>query len=300
MTAQRTFAPMSFRVARLTRLDNCGRPVYSDESRLITDGIITVSASAQIDEGEAIEVKNAAGRRCGFRPARPVHNGWNVETQFCGVDPFALNFTTGNPLVRNGIGDIAGFDQDMSVSGADSGWALELWTEAGEGDGCAPLDTGERLPYLLLPWLQGGVIGDFSVENDALNFTVSNALSKKGHPWGTGPYLVDVDGDGNPVTLAPVPSTVALRVVEVGLSAPPVSAGAIPLDDPTAPEATGATAGTPGAFSPAGAFRPETLADMTGVTASPATAWTTGQYVMLQDGSFVHWTGTAWAAGKAA
>lgn len=298
MTTQRTFGPVSFQVARFTRLDRCGRPVYSNESRLITDGLISVEASANIDEGEAIERTNAAGKRCIYRAPKPRHNGYTVTLNLCGVDPFVVNFTTGEPLVENGAGDIAGFDVDTEVSGTDAGFALELWNDLGEGDVCAPT-AGEKVGYMILPFLSGGVIGDFTVENDAVDFSVSNAQSKKGHSWGTGPYLVDVDEGGAPVALAPIRPSVALRVLEVGLTPPGVSDGAIPLDDPAAPEATGATAGTPGAFTPAGAFRPETVDDMDGITASPTTAWTAGQFVMLQDGTPAHWTGTAWAAGPA-
>jgi hypothetical protein len=64
--------------------------------------------------------------------------------------------------------------------------------------------------------------------------------------------------------------------------------------------ATGATGVTsPGTFTPPGAMAPANLAAMTGITASPATAWTTGQYVKLGDGSTAHWDGTAWVAGVA-
>jgi len=63
--------------------------------------------------------------------------------------------------------------------------------------------------------------------------------------------------------------------------------------------ATGATAGTPGSFTPSGADAPANLAAMSGITASPATAWTTGQNVVLDDGSLAHWTSSAWAAGAA-
>jgi hypothetical protein len=64
--------------------------------------------------------------------------------------------------------------------------------------------------------------------------------------------------------------------------------------------ATGATGVTsPGTFTPPGAMAPANLAAMTGVTASPATAWTTGQYVKLGDGSTAHWDGAAWVAGIA-
>lgn len=63
-----------------------------------------------------------------------------------------------------------------------------------------------------------------------------------------------------------------------------------------------ATAGTPGTYSPTGTSSlPSTLAQLqaSGIVADPTTAWTTGQSVELSDGSDVHWTGTAWAAGLA-
>lgn len=63
--------------------------------------------------------------------------------------------------------------------------------------------------------------------------------------------------------------------------------------------ATGATAGTPGSFTPAGSTPPANLGGMPGITASPATAWTTGQHVVLGDASHAHWTSAVWAAGDA-
>lgn len=65
------------------------------------------------------------------------------------------------------------------------------------------------------------------------------------------------------------------------------------------PMATGATAGTPGTFTPAGCDSPDKLAEMVSLTATPTTPWTTGQYVLLGDGTFAHWVGTIWGAGKA-
>lgn len=63
--------------------------------------------------------------------------------------------------------------------------------------------------------------------------------------------------------------------------------------------ATGATAGTPGTFAPAGAVRPTSIGGMTGVTATPATAWTVGQHVVLGDATKAYWNATAWVAGQA-
>lgn len=67
----------------------------------------------------------------------------------------------------------------------------------------------------------------------------------------------------------------------------------------TPPTATGATAGTPGSFTPDGST-PATLAALQGLGAlGQTTAWTTGEFVVLGDESEAHWNGTAWAAGKA-
>ena len=65
--------------------------------------------------------------------------------------------------------------------------------------------------------------------------------------------------------------------------------------------ATGATAGTPGTYTPAGTDGPDSLAALqaSGVTASPATAWTTGQYIELDDGTHAYWDGNSWEAGEA-
>jgi hypothetical protein len=68
--------------------------------------------------------------------------------------------------------------------------------------------------------------------------------------------------------------------------------------------ATGATAGTPGTWTPGGSTPPATwgVANTNAVTASPTTAWTTGQFVQGSTAGTpgeMHWTGTAWALGKA-
>lgn len=65
------------------------------------------------------------------------------------------------------------------------------------------------------------------------------------------------------------------------------------------PDAETAVAGDPGEYEPEGAQPPYALADLTGVEADPATAWTTGQHVVLGDGTSANWNGTAWEAGEA-
>lgn len=87
----------------------------------------------------------------------------------------------------------------------------------------------------------------------------------------------------------------------------PIGRGAGPTDDHGKPDpspgmATGATAGIPGTWTPAGATPRANPASMAGIVASPATAWTSGQYVQTQlagAAGRTTWTGTAWVGGAA-
>lgn len=66
--------------------------------------------------------------------------------------------------------------------------------------------------------------------------------------------------------------------------------------------ATGATAGAPGAWTPAGATPPADAAGAGSVVASPNTAWTSGQYVQgstAGSAGEMYWNGTAWTTGRA-
>lgn len=70
--------------------------------------------------------------------------------------------------------------------------------------------------------------------------------------------------------------------------------------------ATGATAGIPGTWTPAGSDAPASVAALQGaapaIVATPATLWTTGQYVQTKTAGVAgraSWSGTAWVTGAA-
>jgi len=173
---------------------------------------------------------------------------------------------------------------------------LEMWSNV-PAAACEP-GQGQQYGYFLIPFLKGGVLGDFTVGNDAVNFTLSGANSKDGNGWGVGPYDVVLDDTGLESELheALLPNDhLLMQLTQV---APPDTDDACGAGE-LGVAATGATAGTPGTYTPTNSYGPEDLAGMTGVTASPNTAWTTGQHVRTRDGSPVHWSGSAWAAGPA-
>ena len=81
----------------------------------------------------------------------------------------------------------------------------------------------------------------------------------------------------------------------VGQTAQP-PAGNQPAPPPQRTASTKATAGTPGTFD---GNAPSPVAALEALTADPATAWTTGQYVESSSGAKRYWDGTDWQTGIA-
>lgn len=287
------FSLVRGRAMRVTRLDGCGAKVLGPRSQVVTTGFISVAFSAQTQEGESIEVTNAAGDICIRDVPAPEFTGYDIEVSFCGVNPDLIALMTGQARVNDAAGLGAGFRMNSGVNLDDSGFAIELWSSVPTA---ACVGGVPSYGYFLIPYLKGGIIGDFSIENAAINFTLSGAKSKDGSAWGVGPYNVTTTTGGTPAPLATAIDPKDHLHMELVQVAPPTAVcGASPLGIP----ATGATAGIPATLTPANSYASANLAGASSMTASPNTAWTTGQYVLLQDGTKAHWNATAWVVGPA-
>lgn len=191
---QQCFSLIRGRAMRVTRLNGCGAVVPGSQSQVVTKGFISVGLTSNTEEGEAISITNANGDVCISDTPAPKFTGYGVEINLCGVDPSLIGILTGQPLVQDpdtGSGSPAeylGFRVNSGVSLDDSGFGLELWS--GVPAAACGVDGGQQYGYFLLPYLKGGVIGDFTVENGAINFTITGAQTKDGAGWGVGPYDV--------------------------------------------------------------------------------------------------------------
>jgi hypothetical protein len=254
--------------------------------------------TANIETGDDISVTNAAGRVCVSDPAVPSLTNYSVQLTFCQVDPELYAMITGQSVVYNGDGDAVGFRISTGVDPSASGFALEWWSNV-PAIACSSEGGAGTYGYGLLPFVQGGVLGDFTIENAAVTFVISNAATKGGAGWGVGPYDVVLDdADAASPLLEEITDTnhVHVQLTEV---APPE-----PSDDCLAsgPRSTSGIAGTPGTYGPADSYARTSFADLTvspSLTASPGTAWTTGQHIVLGDSSHAYWNGTIWVAGNA-
>lgn len=289
-------------VMRLTRLDDCCTPPAAGApcAMIVTDGFVSVQYSPEIAEADDIELKNAKGVVCVSKPGCDELKWFNLQMNFCNIDPDVFAFITGSPLVLDWEGNSVGNRVEAGTA-CDINFALEIWTEI-PSDDCAA--GAKRYGYFLVPCISGGVLGDFTVENDALTLQF-NSKSKGGAGWGTGPYNVDaIDADNTAGPLATPIGTkqhLDMHVTTIAPPEPSCGCAALPAAPVVPPEAAGATAGTPGTFTPAGSQRPSDFAELVSdaVVATPATAWTVGQYVVLGDGSHAYWDAAAWQVGEA-
>ena len=256
MAASRCFSPVRGNAMRITRLDGCGRPVYGDDSVGVSEGFVSVAFTANTDEGEEINVVNAAGKTCVREVPCPTLLGYTVEITFCEVDPAVFAVLTGQEADLDYTGAAAGFRINSDISACDSGFALELWTGV-PGVTCEPgagNEDAEPGGYLLVPYLQGGIFGDFTVENAAISFTVTGAATKTGSGWGVGPYNV-VRGAGGPQPLEkPIVKGDHMLVRFTDVAPPTGVCGTQPLLDPDGAPLTGVTTSSTGlsaTFTPA-------------------------------------------------
>jgi hypothetical protein len=203
---------------RATRLDDCGEPEAGPCGYVVSKGFVNIALSNQETSPTEISQVLADGTRCYYLQTPKLLNGVQANIEFCEVDPELFEILTGVPLLLDDAGVAHGFTTD-SASYAIGNVALEVWMNLARG-GCA-VTNGRRWGYYLMPWLYQGSIGKPTIENGAVNFTLSEAMTRDGNQWGVGPYDIQLDADGNlsPLFL-PLASTVHDAVYKVNLAPP--------------------------------------------------------------------------------
>lgn len=232
--ATKTYPMVRGRMMRVTRLDGCGAPDYGDAGTVVSKGFVTIGVTANINEGQAITITNADGSTAVSDPAVPELENFTLAITYTKVDPDIYALTTGQATVLDASGDAVGFRVNSDVSPTDTAFGLEVWsTVPGEACSTDPNAQG-AFAYILFPYVSGGVISDFTIENGAISFGLANATTKKGTQWGTGPYNVVLDGGSTPSVLLSAAATADHLHVQYTELAPPTEyTGAIPLLDPS-------------------------------------------------------------------
>lgn len=231
--ATHVYIPVLGRRLRVTVLDSCGRVPAPEtvDSFVVTNGFITLNLTSEVEDGTEIITRRADGSLCVNERTANSFKNFGVEVEFCGVDPAVLTLMTNAEAYEDYAGDLAGFT--VPEGAIDKAFALELWTGlSGQACVAGAEDAGG---YLLLPFVQAGVLGDVEVGSEnAVTFSMTGAFTKGGNGWGVGPYDVVLDPTGvTPPALppaAPLPTALDpmdhLLMIDTG-AAPPASSPGI-------------------------------------------------------------------------
>lgn len=222
------FIPLLGKRLRVTRLDECGNPPASGDpdAVVVTDGFISLSLTSEVEEGPEIITRKADGSLCVNEKTSDSFKRFTLEVEFCQVDTDLLTLMTNGEVFP---GYEEGRDGLTIPEGTvDSKFGLEMWTGL-TGQACVP-GAEECSGYMLLPFVNGGVLGDLEVTGeDAITFSMTGAFTKGGNSWGVGPYNV-LDDTGAP---SPLPQELDpldhLLLIDTCIAPPPSQCGFQPF-----------------------------------------------------------------------
>lgn len=220
--------PIRGNVMRMTKLDTCGAPVHGPKASVTSEGFVSVEITMEIEDGTDYQLKGANDKYIYNTRGKPRLRWCNIVANFGQVDPELYNMATGNPLVMNDAAtpEAVGFRLREDVSAQ---FALEVWTDL---DGLACVGGVPAYGYLLLPFVKDAMVGDYTIQNEAVTFPINRARTERGSLWGTGPYNVDNKlsaPTGPSPLLTPIISTDHFDFHMTTLAPPVATCGAVTL-----------------------------------------------------------------------
>lgn len=217
MTNLACFKPLQGATFRVTQLDVCGNPIFDECSFAVSDGQTQIELTPNTTDGQQFQQLNAAGKALVNQQAKTILNWFDYKIIMAVKDPELFFLMTGADIFLDYAGLSAGnvITEDNYATG---NFALEIWLGNAEEE-CPP---GEApfFGYILLPWTNDGKLTEsIPVANDLITYTFAGR-TRKGSPWGVGPYDVMLDNGGLP---APLPTAISpnTHYLDLGTQLPP-------------------------------------------------------------------------------
>jgi hypothetical protein len=183
--ATHKFAPLLGKRIRVTQMNDDGSV---GAHYIATDGFMTITLAAQVEDGTEIITRNAFGQLCINEKMNPTFKRLDIAVEFCGVNPSLLSYVSNAKEYEDYAGDVAGFTiPEGEIIGQ---YALEVWA----GLSGALNDTHANA-YMLLPYCGKGNLDDIKLTGtDAIDFNLTGSSTRGGNAWGRGPYDVVYNG----------------------------------------------------------------------------------------------------------
>lgn len=179
--------PIRGNVLRMTKLDACGAPVHGPKATVTSSGFVSVEVTMEIEDPTEYKLKGANDQFIFNDRGRPLLKWASLNINMANVDPELYNMATGSPLVMNDAvtPEAVGFRLREAVYG---NFALEVWTDL-SGQPCS--GGSSAYGYALFPWIVDAIVGDYTIQNEVIQFPITQARTHNNSLWGVGPYNVD-------------------------------------------------------------------------------------------------------------
>jgi hypothetical protein len=209
-----------------------------------------------------------------------------IELELCVPDPELEVLLSGGNVFYSETDpqEVVGFQYPrLMIDPTPNGVSVEAWTRY-------VVDGGQPAGQPYMRWVFPRMYlrkGNRTIDVNSMS-TIFDGFAVENPGWDAGP-IGDWPYESDAVVMAMFDDNI-----------PPVQIGTQKVPGQTT---TGATSGSPGTWTPSGSTPPANLAALTGaspaIVASPTTAWTTGQYVVLGDSSQAYWDSSSWVVGAA-
>ena len=277
------------RVVRITRLDECGSPVFGACSVVVAKCFAKVTITGEYEDGDEYTAKNAWGELDINEKDPGILKMVGVSITLNEIDPSVLDIIGGASPVVFGSDTIGATFGPAAPTGS---YAVEVWTKK-VGGACAA-GTPEW-GYFVVGFVKNGKIdGDLTIENAPLSLTLTGEGYGCSADWGVGPHA-DYPMKNN----IGLPAGEYWGMVVTDVQPPDVTDGCVAL---VAPPSKGAV--EPGDVFPGEPTITAESAPMAALLAglgfvvapTEVAAWGTGEFFSVGAYRF-NWTGAAWAAG---
>jgi hypothetical protein len=182
-------SPIKARVARIVQLTECGVIVTGAGAQVVTDGFIQIAPSPEYEEGEEHLVLNANGSPCVNEKDPNFLKRVGLSIDFCKMDPDAVVLMTGERLLATGS-PVTGTGVAFGEGLLTARFSLEVWQPLAGAGACSATGVTYYM-YWAFPNVGNAMIGDFTMENAPLTFSIEADTKAASATWGNGPGSID-------------------------------------------------------------------------------------------------------------
>lgn len=178
---------------RVGSLTTTCAPAVGANAGVVTDGIVTLTRSAEIEEGQEYQFKNGCGQIKAQSNDVDRLKWYNLTGEIFTMDYELMQIMFGGSLITADVGEdyagkTIGYCRPSGSALATNGVSVELWVETviGTGGGCSTDATAPQYVRHVFPRVTF-IEGDRTFENDGARFTF-DGKAYENPAWGNGPW----------------------------------------------------------------------------------------------------------------